>query len=370
MEEFGEGGVYSKYIMGEIHADFLDDDDEEDIATTSRQKIIEDDVRYQALKEKLRTELKYIQQKWTGFRNEDGQKKAMTIPQIKEWFADLNADHKKVAKKLFGNIFQLPIDDEPDQRQLFISSILAFEGLKLRNLLNRIEEISVNNLEILTDVFTQLNDLEASAYYQIIRERLAVIRGLTNLVDEDAKEKALQKYLFKHLWLLDPSWEKATSTERMERRIYTALDGVYKMLPEEQRLSRLDIKYSTTGNKHVIIELKRASISFRAISLTEQLDKYRDASMQVLRSMGRSDEPLEFVCVIGKPLKDWESSEGFYKARRMLDSVNGRIATYDGLIDNALQAYDDYVEQEEHVGRIYKLIMSISQEDFRSLSPN
>ena len=50
LEEFGEGGLYTKYIFGEIHANFLDLDDQEDIATTSRQRLIEEDPRYQALK--------------------------------------------------------------------------------------------------------------------------------------------------------------------------------------------------------------------------------------------------------------------------------------------------------------------------------
>ena len=59
LEEFGEGGLYTKYIFGEIHADFLDLDDHEDIATTSRQRLIEEDPRYQALKKKLLLELKH-----------------------------------------------------------------------------------------------------------------------------------------------------------------------------------------------------------------------------------------------------------------------------------------------------------------------
>ena len=72
LEEFGEGGLYTKYMFGEIHADFLDLDNQEDIATTSRQRLIEEDPRYQALKAKLLTELKHIQAKWTELRNRQG----------------------------------------------------------------------------------------------------------------------------------------------------------------------------------------------------------------------------------------------------------------------------------------------------------
>ena len=202
LEEFGEGGLYTKYLLGEIHADFLDLDDQEDIATTSRQKLIEEDPRYQALKAKLLSELKHIQGRWTDLRNQQGSQKAVAFPQIKEWFRGLDSDQKKAAKRLFGRINQLPIEDENQMRQLFISGVLAFESLKLRNMLHRLEEISTENLEALNHVFIQLDDLEASAYYQVAKDRLEVIRKLTGLVDENAKERVLQEHLYKHLWLL------------------------------------------------------------------------------------------------------------------------------------------------------------------------
>ena len=40
-----------------------------------------------------------------------------------------------------------------EKRQLFISSILAFESLKFRNLLHRLDDISVQNVSMLNDVF-------------------------------------------------------------------------------------------------------------------------------------------------------------------------------------------------------------------------
>lgn len=367
LEEFGEGGVYSKYVIGEIHADFLDQDDKEDIATTSRQRIIEDDPRYQALKSKLLSELKNVQSEWTDLRNQQGKNVATTIPQIKEWYGSLNPDHRKAAEKLFGRINQLPIDDATQKRQLFISSILAFESLRFRNLLHRIEQISVENLEALGDVFTQLDDLEASAYYQISKDRLEVITKLAGLVDEDAKEKALQKHLYKHLWLLDPSWERATHTALMETRVARALDEVYESLTDEQRKSRLDIRYATTGNKHVVIELKRASRRLNTGDLVTQIIKYRGAVVKVLSSQGKGDEPLEFICVIGTDLSDWSDLNGRQTSSDTLAGTDARVVMYDELIGNAQQAYQDYLDGQGQAGRVHELITSISVEDVEAM---
>ena len=104
------------------------------------------------------------------------------IPNIREWYDGLSTDHKDAAKKLFGRINRMPIDDMDTKRQLFVAGILAFENLKLRGLLNRLETIDISNLEALRQVFIQLDDLEANAYYQITKERLEVIRKLNGAV--------------------------------------------------------------------------------------------------------------------------------------------------------------------------------------------
>ena len=370
LEEFGEGGLYTKYVFGEIHADFLDLDDREDIATTSRQSIIEDDPRYQALKAKLHSELKHVQSKWTELRNQQGTKQALVVPQIEQWFRDLDPDQKEAAKKLFGRINQLPIDDHDQKRRLFVSSILAFESLRLRNMLHRLDEISTENLDALGQVFIHLDDLHASAYYQIAKDRLEVIRKLTGLVDENAKERALQEHLYRHLWLLDPSWERATHTTHMEQRIGHALKDVYESLTEEQRKARLDIYYRTTGNKHVIIELKRAGRIPTTNDLHGQIMKYYDAAEKVLESTGRAGEPVEMVCVIGKRPRDWDNAaKAEERARKSLGAYHARVVSYDELIENALQAYQDYVDRSQKVGRVYRLIQEISEEDVKAISP-
>ena len=53
----GNRGFYTKYLIGEIHADFLDTDHLDDIATTSRQEIIKDNPRYEELKAWMKKEI-------------------------------------------------------------------------------------------------------------------------------------------------------------------------------------------------------------------------------------------------------------------------------------------------------------------------
>ena len=69
LQEYRLGGMITKFIFGEIHADFLDVDDDDDVATTSRQRLAEDHPRYVALKNSSRLSSATFGHKRTLSRN-------------------------------------------------------------------------------------------------------------------------------------------------------------------------------------------------------------------------------------------------------------------------------------------------------------
>ena len=116
---------------------------------------------------------------------------------------------------------------------------------------------SVHDVDKLLSVLADRDALEASLYRDIVKSRLDAIKEFQGIVDEDDKEKVLQKYLFDHLWLLDPAWERATDSAIMESRLIE--EGVITDdLTEKEKLGRVDIAYRTNAGKHIIVELKRA----------------------------------------------------------------------------------------------------------------
>jgi hypothetical protein len=328
LEDFGESGIYSKYLIGEIHADFLDQDDEEDIATTSRQAIIEDDPRYQQLKEEIQKELRHIWNRWTGLRTEQGAKVALENPIIKEWFETLGSDDRKRARGLFGKINQITVDKEDDRRTLFKHGVLAFESLKYKQNLDALENIDVENISQFIEVIGHLDDLEATLYHQIISGRIKVVRALNERVEENALEKVLQRYLFDHLWLLDSSWERATTTEFMEGQIAKAFGKINAGLTKEEEKGRVDIKYRTTAGKHVVIELKRAGLILNTDDLLPQVRKYRSALKKILREIDEPDGPIEIVCVVGRELRDWSDPDGRSVSDGQLKGLDARVILY------------------------------------------
>lgn len=360
---FGEGGVYASYLIGEIHADFLDDDNASDISTSNRQQYIEDDERYQALKSHTYKLLKSIQGKWTDLRKEKSTDKVTSsIPAIKEWYDSLRPSTKKYAQRLFASIESMRFDDDDSKkRELLKYGILAFERLKLTDKLSLLDnnDNMIDDIVKFGDVFADLQDIEATLYWEIANERLKIVKQLSESCDQNAKEKVLQKYIFDNLWLLNPSWERAVAgTERIEQGVGKEFDIINAGLTDEEKKARLDIRYISSTGKHIIVELKRYIPTYKVnvFSLHDQIYKYRKALQKCLRAIGREHEPIEAICIIGKEILPDEMT--LEEANQKL-AGDARIMTYDQIIFESMQSYSEYLKRQSGIGKIRKIIESI-----------
>ena len=357
LEEFTEGGLYTKYLIGEINANFLDLDDHDDIATSNRQEIIKDAPRYLALRQWVQTELKHIKSQWTDLRRDKGIEEASRNPAIDQWVNGLSGDKRKQAKALLGKIGQLTLDED-ERSELYRHSVLAFESLNYRDSLSSLDSVSPDDIPVFARIFNELDDIEASLYYQIVRERIKVIDALRGATQNNVYESVIQEHLYEHLWLLDPAWDRATESPLMEQNVRTAFGKIDAGLTKEERDARFDLKYKMTSGKHIIIELKRASVRPDEHELTSQVNKYRMALIKLLEETGKS-EPVEVVCIVGKPLRQWSDPKIQEESRKALAARDIRVVMYNELIENAYRSYQTFLEKNKKASEVYDLIRSI-----------
>lgn len=362
LKSFEEAGLFTKYLIGEVAAEGLDVDDDDDIATTSRQSVVEDDPRFIVLQEEVHRELRHIRDRWTSERNAAGTKEALENTVIREWFEGLGSDEKNRAERIFGKINELTVDNPDHRAELFKQGVLAFEILKAKANLDALEEVTGENIVEFGKVFGTQDELEATFYHQIVQGRLRVISALQEMVDENDLEKVIQQHLFDHLWLLDASWERATATEYMEKRVATAFSKVDAQLSEKEKKGRIDIRYRTTAGKHVIVELKRAAVVTNTPNLMEQVDSYRAALHKLLAETGETSPHIDTVCVVGKPLSDWAQPDGRRESELSLKPKSIRVVTYQSLIEQAQRAYLDFLKRSQEAGRIVGIWKRISDE--------
>lgn len=353
--EIGTTALYSKYIFGELSADFLDLDNEIDITTSSRQDFFEDDERYIALKEFIKKELSTIRSDWEDVRSNTGEAEACKYTVVSDWYNDLQGDDKRSAKKLFGKINQLTVEKD-EKKELFKHGVLAFESFKIKNELSQLEEISAENITAFLEVAGRLDNIEATMYYQIVQERLAIIQKMKDVVSDGSLEKVVQEHLSKNLWLLDPSWDRGTEAPIVEQAFKTQFDIIDAGLTQEEKDARLDIRYKKASNKHLIIELKRGDRIVKTDELSAQVRKYFSATTKIMTTQEMT-EPFEIIVLLGQHLDGIDFNQAVYEAtKRSLKEYNCRIMYYDELLRNAENLYSDFLEKNKGLSTLSDLI--------------
>ena len=359
LNELRMGSMISKYIYGEIYADFLDEDGKDDIATSSRQRLFEDDSRYIATKKFIDNEMRYIRTETDKLKDKKGLDVAISSnPFIKKWYDELRPQSlQEPASKIFAVIDQASVD-EAYRQSLYADGILAFETLKMNYALEKLDTIDASNLHEFLSYLSDVDTIEAARYHEIVQERLDVIKQFRDKVETNEKEKVLQEYIFDHLWLLDPAWERATRYANMEER----LQAVISRVPKKGKTVRLDIRYRRVAAAHVIIELKRASRALDKTEIESQISRYIDALESELKKDAKESQyPIESVCIVGKLPRGWENPDTRKKDEDSLRVYSIKIITYNELIDNAFSAYSKFIEASESVTELRTLLDNIRE---------
>ena len=343
---------FFKYVTGEIQADFLDDS-EEDVITSDRQRLREDDGRVRALLEFLGKSLRSMEAQWKEWRGEARREDLLNrYPGVRGWLDGLPKGLQPKALKVLNHVAQAAPDDDPvGERDLLRAALFGFERLALRGDPEKLAEVlESRNVEEVLKLLSEHEDLEVALYRDIVKERIATIKTLRKVVEEDQKEKVLQKYLFDHLWLLDPSWDRATENAAMEETVRLVANS-----DEKSRTGRVDIRYRQVNGRHVVVELKRYSVRPSPGALFDQCTKY----VKALRKKTGIDDWIIIVVLGDVP------PETRMEAEASLSSVipGSKVFTYDHLLYTAESAYREFMERSKKIDKLERALEPARNEE-------
>lgn len=343
---------FTEYIVGEINADWLDTDNEEDIAASDRQNLRENDVRFNALQNYLKERLNEIADCWDKWRKAVGKKEAVERhPVLQEWLNQLTPDNKKRAEKLIASIEGMPVSDNETKKELFKHGVMAFETLALRGNLEALSKFTTISGDDFRVILDAMSELDAAHYYQVAKNRWAVLKDFQRLVKDDEKERLVQEKIFQNTWLLDASWERPTADPDMEKTFVSKLKGQRLGLDKNVALSRYDIKYLTVSNKDLLIELKSGGRHVTFAELIDQVDKY-SSIMTAIATDARKPPNFNIIVLIGVLPKG-----GFTESQeKAFESFKARVMTFNQLIEHAKASYGEYLDAQKKVSNIQNLI--------------
>lgn len=365
LDELDNAKIFTSYLVGEINADFLDNSNYQDMATSSRQGLRQNDERYAILKAFVANALKTVDTDWDAWRKETGLKEVKEKhPALQTWLDELkDSRDKKAAEDLISKVNTIRFggtdnEQENARKDVLKSAVLAFEKLKVRGNLERLNELSSFDADVFKPILQSIDDIEESYFYDVTKQRLGIIEKFNALVDENQREKVVQEYLYQHLWLLDPSWERTTESY-IEQPL---TDELKRVCPEIEEGARVDIAYKAVTGKHIIIEMKRPLVKTTIFELVSQGAKYRTATREWYSANQNISNltGIEIYFLVGK-----ESKKKIYGSAEQsviegqLSSINAKILTYDELITKSNQAYAQYLANRSDIKKIKQVIDSI-----------
>ena len=336
------------------------------MATSSRQGLRQNDERYQILKNFVASALKTVDSDWDIWRKEEGLKNIKEKhPAVLAWLNELPEQNRHVAEDLLGKVNTIQFngseeEQENSRKDVIKNAVLAFEKVKIRGNLNSLKELSSFNAEVFGPILKSIDDIEESYFYDVTKQRLGIIEKFESLKDNNEKEKVIQKYLYEHLWLLDPAWERTTETY-IEKNLSNELK---QACPENDSGARLDIAYKNIAGKHIIIEMKKEIPSYQIdiYDLIKQGNKYIDATKQwyLIHNNQNEISGIEVYFLVGTKIKNKiYQTTSKERVNGLLRESNAVLLTYDELITRSRTSYAEYLNKKSEIQKIKDIIENI-----------
>lgn len=323
------------YLVGEVHADWLDDDHGEDLVRTDRQAILWESDLGQALRTWGAELIREIGTKSRQPRRERVRRNFLEVSRIRERAEGSYADGAVVdaavalAEKIGGFAAEDELGD-PDYVEQLSKVILAIAPHQA--LIDAFREFSgravgEDRLEALLDLFGKTRVAEMASYAQIAAERVRVLDELDDIVFCSEKdEAALQRIITDAPWLIQPDWSVITANQSLKtfkrqfEEFWKGKTGEDITLAISYGLKRPDFILVASSSRLHLVEIKAAGHKFndvdfeRMYNYVAAMEEFFEVNVQMRNEYGR-DWQIDLVVDgvdIRKPINHRAYSEAVH----------------------------------------------------------
>ncbi len=302
VETKASGQHSTRYVIGEIEADFIDAgvDDEGDLVSTDRQEIDWEAEVAQQLKKWGEALTRKVLAECRDFRGKKTVQEVMLDPALEQRIKRLDKASQKEIEK-FLTILGNRDTDAGGTLELADALVRAYEFRQFHDVVEELEKAS-KDPDRLANMLRQMNDwkvLESRAILEIIKGRLDILDKFENMLCNDAPETAssrtpenMHDLLAGNPWLLNPEWQVLSE----EKKITTALREWGKKDYGEKYDGRYDFLALSDAGVVVVIEIKRPDYAAELEEL-QRLQQYAD------RLALAHERPIKMVFIYGRDIK-------------------------------------------------------------------
>ncbi|WP_435360417.1 ATP-binding protein [Haloarchaeobius sp. DFWS5] len=218
------GQMALQYLVGEIHADFLDDNN--DLIATHRNEVLWDKPIASELRDFIVAEIVDICKQWPDKRRDEKVKEMKKEEPYERYIEPLDDREKSLADKFLGKLARQGDYDDNTVREMasYVSS--GVQQKSFQELLREIEKSDISNTEQLVELFDQYEVLDAMNSLRIVRGRYFAIQKFEQLVErDDANIKDLHGFVSDNPWLIDPRWDYLEEELDVREEIHDSFDN-------------------------------------------------------------------------------------------------------------------------------------------------
>lgn len=212
------------YLVGEVHAEWLDDDDSEDLVRTDRQGILWDSGYGEALREWGATLVKEIAKQSVKPRRKSKTEIFLKNSRLEQRAKERYGENKSVISAVmdFGTKIGGLAQEDELQDQDYLDDLVDIVLLvgPHQALIRSFQAIAKNEdktIDQLVPLFTHTRTAELASYAQIAMERVSAVEELKkSLRDPKIVEGDLQKLIAGAPWLIRPDWSVISENQSLK----------------------------------------------------------------------------------------------------------------------------------------------------------
>ena len=332
------------YIIGELHVEFVDDD--EDTIGTNRNVLVWDTDANSALRQWGQKEVNRIAREWAAKRSEDNRRLLEQHAQYRDFKNRAQDTGNRRALRLADQLVRQSIEKNPtaplgELEPIIQMSLDFLEFDAFLEIASELVEADLQNTATILKLFREWQVVEAKEMARVTDGRITTIEKLQKLIDEDALEvPTLHNFLKEFPWVIDPRWtmvdDEVWFSKLLREKFPEPVD-----LPEGDR--RIDFLCVREGTNLVVVEIKRPGLR----ASTKELD-------QIEREVNFA---RDYISKTTDPELQYRAATGYLLCGNLVDTYNVREKTknlasagiyvrlYSDLLATAKRVHKEFIDR-------------------------
>ena len=330
----GQHGL--EYMTGQVKMDFIDEGDN-DLIATERQRINLQTELGQQIKLWGIDKIKLLSSIWKKNRGEKRHKELEDkLLGFKERLDSLPPSERKTVKSVLLKIATFERLGKARFFEWCNALLTSWETGRLRELISELSEINDFDENKMLEVLAEADILTALNIAESVKTKIVTIGELKQRVEAKQLENKVRDYIYTHPWIIHPKWESFKKERSVEKLIN---DIGSKHLNTPAFDGRVDLALSS-GSSLLLIEFIRPGVE---IDL-DHLDRINVYVLEIRNSLtketGKVIKKLENAYLIADTKKD---SELISSRIAQLEKDGIFILTWNSLIEEALKQWGDFL---------------------------